>query len=262
MSFFKSGMKPVFDVAIRFIENISLFIVNIGGLLTDIAAELGPWFAPLSPAIFSYMNLTEILGFSTVAAVPVAASIEFVGLAVTNTMVTVWVGNRRNTAQKNQVPLRPLFGIFGWYLITVLGLNVALAFAEQFLSVGSVFESDVAFGIVVLGVHAALVLMEVPAAAIIGFRRTYRNLLEEISEEKEARSSRRASVSVSPSVSVSASRPRGASKKDMVKEVLNFAQERGLEPTIEEIKDLLESRGHTVSTGTISEARKEYNAFS
>lgn len=250
----KSGFKPLFDVIIRLIENISEFIVNIGGLLTDIAAELGPWFAPLSPAMFSYMHLTGLLGFETWAAIPVAASIEFVGLAVTNTMITVWVGNRRNRAEKDKIPLRPLLGIFGWYLMTVLMLNVALAFADMFLKEDALWQNDMAFGLVVIGVQAALVLMEVPAAATIGFRRTYRNLLDDIAETKAARTeSRKLKLKPKPETE-----SRTGSKKAMVKELLA----QGGNPTIAEIRDYFANQGVIISVGTISEARKEYNAFS
>ena len=89
MNFLRSGGSIVFEILGEFLNNIRDFIVNIGGTLTDIAAELGPWFAPLAPAMFSYTHLTLFMGFSKAAAFAVAASIEFVGLASTGTLLTI-----------------------------------------------------------------------------------------------------------------------------------------------------------------------------
>lgn len=266
MNFFKSGGKPFFDVTESLIENIRTFIVNVGWLLTDIAAELGPWFAPAAPAMFSYIHLTEYMGFTNYTAIPVALAIEFVGLASTGTLISTWIHNQRHTAQKDQVPIKWLVGIFVWYLVTVILLNVALSFAAEFLATGKAFESEIGFGIIVILVQATVVLLEVPAAAIIGFRSSYRELLESISDDKEKRRIRRNRTATQSSSNEPIERTtnrtsssNNGGKTGAVRDYMEYAHtEEGRIASFSEVSEYLEAEHGGAAKSTVSKARNDW----
>jgi len=179
----------IFDAVFYGFDKLIEVVDRFGRLLFALALDVGPWAAPLAPATLSYQHLTgPEMGFSTLSAAVVAVAIECVGLASAGTLITVIMHNKSNRASRDQIPERPVYWIFGAYLLTVISLNVALQFAVSLdvLIDGGARTGAVVLALVIIIVQALLVLLGLPASAVIGYRATYRQVIQQIEGRQHA----------------------------------------------------------------------------
>ncbi len=176
----------LFDVLYYIMGRVTELVEEIGTFLFTVAIEIGPWSAPLAPAALSYFQLiSPEIGFPPFVALIVAIAIESVGLASAGTLVTISQHNRGNKAKKNRLPEVPMYFFYGWYMITVISLNVVLQYAKSLNILQSGELIDETFAWIVIGVHALLVLLAIPASAVIGYRASFKKVISEIEGKKE-----------------------------------------------------------------------------
>ena len=95
-------------------------------LLIDVVASYSPWVAPVVPALMTYQNMINHLGFPIWAAWAAAICVETLGLSSIQTAVSFWQWNdaKQKADPKAPVLLAVLTG--GFYLLTVLTVNAML----------------------------------------------------------------------------------------------------------------------------------------
>jgi hypothetical protein len=82
--------------------NLEQAITDVENLLTEVAARLGPWLAPLPPAYFISRAAQAHLATPWPVALLMAATIELIGIAATHNALKLWTYNQ--TRRKNDPP--------------------------------------------------------------------------------------------------------------------------------------------------------------
>lgn len=154
-------------------DRINEGIHGVEGSLVNVVSALAPWGAPLVPAMLTFWNTRTHLGFPIWLALTVGFVVEALGLSAVRTSLDFIAHNRRYKANYRKAPLYIPLIAFGFYLVIIIGVNVALDWGLR-----SPTE------IVAL---LFLTLLTVPAALIVGVRALHTDLKAEI---KGSRSSR------------------------------------------------------------------------
>jgi hypothetical protein len=177
----------IFDKANDFIRNSESSLVN---LLSAIA----PWGAPLAPATMSYSGMVKHLSFSEPVAGIIACVIEILGLATVHTTLLFWQHNRRYTREYKKMPTILAAGMFGLYLVIILGVNVILeAYAVKLIT----------WAWTPIVARAMLSLLAVPAAVTMAIRTQHTELLHEIQSNRKSNQPQPAATNPQPVVAKS-----------------------------------------------------------
>jgi hypothetical protein len=163
--------KNIFDQVNSYIRDTESSLVN---LLSAIA----PWGAPLAPAYMSYGGMTKHLGFTPFVAGVIAGVIEILGLATVHTTLLFWQHNRRYKMEYKKQPTALAAGMFGLYLVIILGVNVVLeAYSQELIT----------WAWTPILARAMLSLLAVPAAVTMAIRTQHTELLHQLQAGKENR---------------------------------------------------------------------------
>lgn len=149
------------------------WLTNMEGSMVNLASTFVPWITPLAPMVMTFGHAVEIFGGGTwgiIWAIPVAATVELLGLATVSTMIRFWMHNqRKNLAQYKKAPTWAATLMFSFYLALVLSTNVLL-------DLGPVLGIPTKY--VEIVVKALFTLQTIPGAVIVAIRFAHRELLE------------------------------------------------------------------------------------
>lgn len=170
-----------FGVVLRSFDYFILGVKGLEASFVELAATIGPWLAALPPAMQTYYNTQEYLGFAPWLGATSGAAVEVLGLASAHTLAKFWVHNRKERSKGDKVPVIPIALAFVFYLALIITINAGLMWDV------STVAQRVA--------HIGLTLLNVPAVIIISVRAMHTNILldraglmdvEETKEEEPA----------------------------------------------------------------------------
>ena len=146
-------------------DAINYYIRNSEASLVNLLSAIAPWGAPLAPASMAYAGMVNHLGITRPIALILAAVIEILGLATVHTTLSFWQYNRRRVAGWKRQPTELAAGMFGFYLLIILTVNVVLEIPGAFPGI----PAWTAAAIPILA-KALLSLLAVPAAVTMAVR--------------------------------------------------------------------------------------------
>lgn len=163
-----------------FFGTITYIIKGAESNVVELITVIGPWLAPLVPAYLTYYHSLSVLGLPETLAIILGVVVEVIGLSSGHTLAQLWSHNRRTRAQKERIPLLPVFGVFGFYVGTVLAINLGLIWYNTVLQEKFVY--------------VAITLLTVPAITIIALRAQHHNILLEQEKKAGAKRERKSKV--------------------------------------------------------------------
>lgn len=98
---------------------------------TDFIAGLAPWLAPIPTAYLVGRATLGALAWPLPVAICAAAIVESLGLAATNTALTLWEYNHARRKTDPAAPFTLAAGLVGVYVAVAVGLTVALDVAPS-----------------------------------------------------------------------------------------------------------------------------------
>jgi hypothetical protein len=146
-------------------DRINFYIRNSEASLVNLLSAIAPWGAPLAPASMAYIGMTDHLGIHRIIAGILAGVIEILGLATVHTTLSFWQYNRRRVAGWKRQPTELAAGMFGFYLLIILTVNVVLEIPGAYPAI----DPRLSAGIPILA-KALLSLLAVPAAVTMAVR--------------------------------------------------------------------------------------------
>lgn len=154
-------------------DRINHAIRGLESNLVNAVSALAPWGAPLVPAMLTFWNTSENLGFPYWLAFTSAFVVEALGLSSVRTTLDFIAHNRRYKASYKRMPIIWPVLAFAFYLVLILSVNVSLDWyamtPQQLIALGG------------------LTLMTIPAALILGVRSLHADLEAEIRQDNEKR---------------------------------------------------------------------------
>jgi hypothetical protein len=161
----------------KFFDKLNDGIRNVETSFVNFISAVAPWLAPLVPAYMTFDHAYNTLGFPLWVAIPAAVVVEILGFSAVSTFMAFWFFNRRNKAAGKKAPLGLIIFAFGFYLALIVCSNVLL---DTFA--GGPWENGAK-----IAVRALFTLQTIPAALIVVARAGHRDLLTEISKEKQTK---------------------------------------------------------------------------
>lgn len=165
--------------------------------IVNFLSVFAPWLAPIVPAYMTFQHATKVLDFPFLVALAAAVLVEILGFAAVNTFLAFWFHNRKDTAKVKRAPIEVIVFAFIFYLVLIVVTNVLLDAYP-----GNRYAE--------IAVRALFTLQTIPAALIIAVRTQHKDLLSEISKEKQQKAAER-SQKVSEQVSEDSERSRKVS---------------------------------------------------
>ena len=159
-------------------DKLNDWVNNTEGSLVNFLTAFAPWLAPLAPAYMTYVHMVDFLLFPKPLAFSLALVVEILGFGTVSTFLDFWFFNRRNKAAVKKAPIWLVMVSFGFYLGLILVSNVMIDVAKAF---GTEMHQNLA----IVSVRALLTLQTIPAAIIVAVRTGHRDLIRQISSEKQ-----------------------------------------------------------------------------
>lgn len=153
-------------------ETLNDWIRNTESSIVNFLSVFAPWLAPLTPAYMTYQHASGILGFPDAIAIPASILVEILGFSAVSTFLSFWFYNRRNQAVSKRAPIEVIIFAFAFYLALIIFSNVLLdSFPKERWAE--------------ITVRALFTLQTIPAALIVAVRTQHKDLLSEISKERQ-----------------------------------------------------------------------------
>lgn len=166
-----------------FFERILYLIKGAESTVVELIAVLGPWLAPAVPAYLTYYHSNTLLQLPQMLSLVAGAVVEVIGLASGHTLAQLWSHNKKYRANKDKVPLLPVWGVFSFYVLNVLIINLVLQWDT------TTWQEKMAF--------AGLTLLTVPAIVIIAVRSQHTAILfEKVSKEANKKNKKQDDLSI------------------------------------------------------------------
>jgi hypothetical protein len=161
----------------KFFDKLDEAVNSTEGSIVNFLTAFAPWLAPLAPAFMMFNHMIEFLEFPWPLALVLAILVEIMGFGTVSTGLDFWFYNRRERSGVKKAPLGVVIGSFIFYLLLILGSNVAIDLAHAY---GNENWQKAA----VIVVRTLLTLQTIPGALIVAVRTGHRSLLREIKAEK------------------------------------------------------------------------------
>lgn len=150
---------------VGFFEKVTYTIKGAEASIVELLVTVGPWLAPLTPASMTFDHVVNTLGFDQIWGWTTALSVEILGLASGHTWAKFSMHNKKYTAKKDKLPVWPIVLTFGFYLIVVGTVNLAIDWTM------TDWPMRVA--------RLCLILLTVPAIVIVSIRAQHAKILME-----------------------------------------------------------------------------------
>ena len=159
------------DKLIQTLESWQAVTGKLEGVIVDNVSAAAPWLAPVVPAYLAYSNMTGVLSFPWYIALIAALVVEFLGLATTNTVFTLWEYNRTRKTTAPIAAIWPALSAAGAYIIVVIVVNVLLDLSNPVHVIAK----------------ALLSMLSILAAITLAIRAGHARRLAAIKQEREER---------------------------------------------------------------------------
>lgn len=134
----------------------------------DLLSALVPYAVPVIPAYLTYYHTIDQMGFPHWVALTAAFVVEVLGITAVSTAIRFWRHNIRYKDEKNKAPFWLAVGVYIFYIIVVLIVNVILEIVAKQRS-GPVIWAIGFFS-----------MLSVPSGVLISIRTQYSEMLEDI----------------------------------------------------------------------------------
>jgi hypothetical protein len=141
----------------------------------DLLSVLVPYFVPVIPAYLTYFHTRDQMGFPHWVAVTAAFVVEVLGITAVSTAIRFWRNNQLYKADKERAPFWLAVGVYAFYILIVLAVNVILEIVAGARSGWVIFS---------IGLFS---LLSVPSGILISIRAQYTEMLEDRNERKAER---------------------------------------------------------------------------
>src|SRR3972149_571826 len=94
--------------------------------ILDVFTALVPYAVPVIPAYLTYSHVTTEMGFIHEIGLTAAFVVEVLGMAAISTAIKFYRHNKRYRDEKNKAPFWLAVGVYLFYLVVVMTVNVVL----------------------------------------------------------------------------------------------------------------------------------------
>ena len=133
----------------------------------DFLSVLVPYAVPVIPAYLTYYHTMEMMHFPPWVAGTSAFVVEVLGLTAVTTAIRFYRHNLKYKDSKNRAPFLLAVGVYVFYLVVVLYVNVGLE------------KLDGARSDAIINAIAAFSLLGVPSGVLVSIRAQHRDILDE-----------------------------------------------------------------------------------
>lgn len=151
-------------------EGIANTVNGAEKAFVDLLSAFVPYLVPVIPSYLTYWHTLVIMEFPSWVAWTAAIVVEALGLASVSTSVKFWYHNRKYKADNNKAPFLLAIGVYVFYIVTVLLVNVILEVVDGSRSSW------------VIACIALFSLLSFPSGVLISIRAQYREILGDISQ--------------------------------------------------------------------------------
>jgi hypothetical protein len=134
----------------------------------DLLSVAVPYAVPVIPAYLTYFHTMDQMDFPDWVAKTAAFVVEVLGIASVSTAIRFWRHNQRYKDSKNQAPFKLAAGVYAFYIVIVITVNVILLIVDGSRG-GWIIVSIALFS-----------LLSFPSGVLISIRAQYSEVLEEI----------------------------------------------------------------------------------
>lgn len=143
----------------------------------DLLSVLVPYAVPIIPAYLTYWHTLQEMSFPNWVAWTAAFVTEVLGITAVSTAIRFWRNNTVYKSSKEQAPFWLAVGVYVFYIVIVLSVNVILEIVSGVRSGWVIFS---------IGLFS---LLSFPSGVLISIRAQYTEMLEDRTERKAARHS-------------------------------------------------------------------------
>jgi len=133
----------------------------------DLLSAIVPYFVPIIPAYLTFFHTQNQMDFPLRIAWTAAFVVEVLGITAVSTAIRFWRHNIRYSDPKNKAPFKLAVGVYLFYIVIVIAVNVILEIVAQQRG-----------GWIILSI-ALFTLLSVPSGVLISIRAQYSEMLEE-----------------------------------------------------------------------------------
>ena len=154
----------------------------------DLLSVIVPYAVPVIPAYLTYYHTRDEMSFPHWVAITAAFVVEVLGITAVSTAIRFWKNNQLYKSEKERAPFWLAVGVYVFYIVIVLSVNVILEIVSGVRSGWVIFS---------IGLFS---LLSFPSGVLISIRAQYTEMLEDRTERKEEqRTKRRPRWTPSPS---------------------------------------------------------------
>ncbi len=144
----------------------------------DLLSVIVPYFVPIIPAYLTYFHTIQQMNFPPWVAWTASFVVEVLGITAVSTAIRFYKNNQLYKLEKERAPFWLAIGVYAFYLVIVLSVNVILEIVTGSRSGWIIFS---------IGLFS---LLSVPSGVLISIRSQYSEMLEERTIRKQERYSR------------------------------------------------------------------------
>ena len=145
--------------------------------ILDFLSAFVPYCVPVIPAYLTYFHThdADMMNFPVWVAITAAFVVETLGMASVSTAIKFWRNNQMYKSNENKAPFKLAFGVYLFYIVIVLTVNVMLEIVSGSRS-----------GMIITAI-ALFSMLSFPSGILIAIRSQYKEILEERAERKMPR---------------------------------------------------------------------------
>lgn len=171
---------------------------NLETRITDFVAGAAPWLAPIPTAFVVTRAAVDFLSWPWPVALIAGATVETIGLAATNTALTLWDYNRSRRKSDPAAPAKMAAALVVGYVAVAVALTVALDLAPGLRPIAPVIFP----------------FLSLVGVTLVGLRSDHRRRLAAIAQDKAERKAdrqaARAAAAAQPAQASAQRRPKVA----------------------------------------------------
>jgi hypothetical protein len=145
----------------------------------DLLSVLVPYAVPIIPAYLTYFHTLDQMHFPPWVAKTAAFTVEVLGITAVSTAIRFWRNNQLYKSEKEKAPFILAVGVYVFYIVIVLSVNVILEIVAGARSGWVIFS---------IGLFS---LLSFPSGVLISIRAQYTEMLEDRTERKAERQAER-----------------------------------------------------------------------
>ncbi len=141
----------------------------------DLLSVIVPYAVPVIPAYLTYFHTRDEMQFPDWVAWTAAFVVEVLGITAVSTAIRFWRNNLIYKSEKERAPFWLAVGVYVFYIVIVLSVNVVLEIVAATRSGWVIFS---------IGLFS---LLSIPSGVLISIRAQYTEMLVDRSERRQER---------------------------------------------------------------------------